>query len=177
MGNESRVLRLVRAVDGFTEAVGRTVSWLTIPVVLALFIAVPLRYLFHYASTYLDDWPQMGHSALFLVAAAYALLTNEHVRVDIFYKRMSVRQRAAVDLFGTLVFLLPWLAVVGWFAWPIVREAWRVYEAFAETLTPGYFVSKSLVLVFVVLVGLQGLANAARAFIALAVPPATRRQS
>lgn len=59
MGNESRAFKFVQAVDRLTESVGRTVSWLTIPVVLALFIAVPLRYVFHYASTYLDDWPQM----------------------------------------------------------------------------------------------------------------------
>ena len=152
-----------RAVDRLVDGAGRAVSWLIIPVVLALFVAVPLRYVFHYASSYLDDWPQMGHSALFLIGAAYALLANEHVRVDVFRKGMGPRRRAVVDLAGTLLLLLPWLGVVGWYAWPLVRESWHVREGFGETMTPGYFISKTLVLVFVALVGLQALANAARA--------------
>lgn len=167
--------RLARAVDRVTESIGRLTSWLTVPVIGALFIAVPLRYIFHYGSTYLDDWPQMGHSALFLVGAAYALFSNDHVRVDIVYKTMSVRRRAAVDLFGTLVFLLPWLAVIGWYVWPVVKNSWRVHEAFPETMTPGYFLSKSLVLVFAASVGLQALANVARSVLALTAPADHRR--
>lgn len=167
--------RFARSVDRLTESISRLASWMTVPVIGALFIAVPLRYIFHYGSTYLDDWPQMGHSALFLVGVAYALLTNEHVRVDIFYKTMSVRRRAAIDFAGTVLFLLPWLAVIGWYVWPIVRSSWRDHEAFPETMTPGYFLSKSLVLLFVALVGLQGLTNAARC-LRLMIAPMDRRE-
>lgn len=163
----------IQVVDGFTQRVSQAVAWITVPVILALFVAVPLRYIFHYATTYLDDWPQMGHSALFVVGAAYALLTNDHVRVDIFYKRMTVRHRAAVDLVGTFLFLIPWLTVIGYYGWPFVRESWRVLEAFGENFTPGYFLSKSLILVFVGLAGLQALANAMRAMLALLKPAET----
>ena len=171
----SRLARFAAAVDRITDLIGRLVSWLTIPVIGALFIAVPLRYILHYGTTYLDDWPQMGHSALFLVGAAYALRTNDHVRVDIFYKSMSRRRQALVDLFGTALFLLPWLAAIGWYVWPVVRSSWREQEAFPETMTPGYFVSKSLVLVFVALVGMQGTANAVRAALALVAPKESDR--
>ena len=170
-----RLERLARIFDQITASIGRLTSWLTIPVIGALFIAVPLRYIFHYGSTYLDDWPQMGHSALFLVGVAYALLTNDHVRVDIFYKSISARRRAAIDLVGTLVFLFPWLAVIGWYVWPIVKSSWRDHERFPDTMTPGYFLSKSLVLVFVALVALQALSNAARCVLALTAPGKSRR--
>ncbi|HVA34722.1 MAG TPA: TRAP transporter small permease subunit [Stellaceae bacterium] len=170
-----RIGHIVDAVDHLTDRVARVVSWATVPMIGALFIAVPLRYIFDYGSSYLDDWPQMGHSALFLIGAAYALLTNDHVRVDIFYRSMSRRRQALVDFFGTVLFLLPWLAVIGWYVWPIVRSSWRELEEFPETMTPGYFVSKSLILAFVVMVGLQGIANAVRAASILIAPKESDR--
>ncbi len=80
---------------------------------------------------------------------------------------MTRRRRAFVDLFGTVFFILPWLAVVGWFSIPIVVNSVRQLEAFPDTWTPGYFLIKTLLFVFILLVGLQALATIARAMLTL----------
>src|SRR5207302_3503137 len=89
------------------------------------------------------------------------------VRVDIVYQRLSRRGRALIDLVGTLCLILPWLCVLGWFSIPIVVNSVRQREVFPETWTPGYFLIKTLLFAFVVLVALQALATIARSLLHL----------
>jgi TRAP-type mannitol/chloroaromatic compound transport system permease small subunit len=104
-----------------------------------------------------------------MLGAGYTLLHNGHVRVDIFYARLSPRAKAWVDLGGTLVFLLPWLGILVWYGWPFVSLSWRLLEGSAQAGgCPGYFLLKSAVVAFAALVGLQGLALASRSVLVLA---------
>lgn len=166
----SRLARFAHAVDRLNDAVGAAVSWATVLVIVPLFVAVPLRYWVSYASDYLDNYPQLCHAAVFMVGAAYALRSDDHVRVDVLSRRFGARARAVIELIGTAIFLIPWLAVVAVKSWPIVAQSWQELEGFGEEGTPGYFLLKTLLLVFVALVGLQGLANAARALLTLISP-------
>lgn len=98
-------------------------------------------------------------SALFLLAAADTLRRNRHVRVDLFYGRLSPRGRAIVDSVGALVFLLPFCVFVLWISWPWVLESWRIREASPD---PGGLVRypiKVLILVAFALLALQGIAQ------------------
>ena len=155
-------------IDGLNDRIGRTAAWLTLPVIALLFLQVPLREYVHYGHIAANDIGQIIHATLFMTGASYAMRWDGHVRVDIFYQRMSARSRAWVDLLGTLLFAMPWIAILGWYSLPITIRSWRVYEQFAETYTPGYFLLKTQLLVFVVLVGLQAFATVARAVVRLA---------
>ncbi len=167
-----RVLRrFVEFIDGLNDWVGRTASWLTLPVIVLLFMQVPLREYVHRGHIVANDFGQLIHATLFMVGASYAMRWDGHVRVDIFYQRMSQHARAWVDLLGTVAFALPWLSILGWYSVPIVGRSWAVHEEFAETFTPGYFLLKTLLLVFVMLVGLQALATIARAILAVSARP------
>jgi TRAP-type mannitol/chloroaromatic compound transport system permease small subunit len=103
-----------------------------------------------------------------MVGAGYTLLHDGHVRVDIFYRTASIRKKALVDLFGSLVLLLPVLVLVWVQAWPYVLDSWaRLEESREAGGLPGLFLLKSVILVFCITLGLQGLSLAGRSILIL----------
>lgn len=149
---------LARAIDRLNHAVGRVALWLAIAMVLIQFAVVLLRYVFGLGFILLQEAVIYLHAVLFLLGASYALLHDGHVRVDILYRRASARRRALINLVGTLVFLMPVCVVIGLTSLPYVEVSWGALEGSKETSgIPGVFVLKSFILVFVVLVGLQGV--------------------
>jgi TRAP-type mannitol/chloroaromatic compound transport system permease small subunit len=158
----------VRAVDGFSERFGRILSWLTLGTVLLCFAVVVLRYVFAIGSICLQELYVWQHALVFMLGAGYTLLHGGHVRVDIFYARMSTRRRAWVDLFGTVFFLLPWLGVLVWFGWPFVHRSVALLEASGQAGgCQGYFVLKAAIFAFALLLAIQGLALACRSVLVL----------
>jgi len=161
-GKGSVLFRAVDGIDAAVDRVGRAGSWLILGIVATLFLQIPMREFVHYGHREVNDFGQTIHAAVFMIGASYALRWNAHVRVDIFYHRMSERQRALVDLCGTLFLILPWLFIVTRDSIPIVVHSVLELEAFAETYTPGYFILRSQLLVFAVLLAAQCLANILR---------------
>ena len=103
-----------------------------------------------------------------MFGSAYALLQNAFVRVDPFYNRMTPRGKAWVDLFGTVAFLGPFVLMMGTSGWQFFLSSWRMGERSAyESGLPGVYLLKGTMLVFVVLVGLQGIAIACRSILTL----------
>ena len=157
------------AVDWINEYVGRLVSWLTLATVIVCATVVVLRYVFSIGYIWMQELYVWTYALVFLLAAGYTLRHQGHVRVDIFYANASARTKAWVDLFGTLVFLLPWLVLVAWNAWPYVRASWALAEASSQTEgMPALYLLKTSLLVFCLLLGLQGLAVIARSILVLA---------
>jgi len=151
------------SVDRMNDWLGRTVSWLMLPVVVVSFAVVFLRYLFGIGYPWLQEVYIWLHGAAFCVAAAWVLKENGHVRVDLVYKRLSLRARAWLDLIGVFLFLMPMIGLMLWWSWPVVRRSWRLLERSpsADGLQFAYIL-KSFIVVFCVLLILQGLAMAAR---------------
>jgi TRAP-type mannitol/chloroaromatic compound transport system permease small subunit len=161
------------AVYWANDVIGRTVAWLTLGTVALLAAQVPLRQLpSGMLSTSFNDIGQLVHATVFMVGCAYALRWDAHARVDVFYRGMSERWRAWVNLIGNLLFALPWLGLVGWYSMPIVINAWRDLEIFPDSHVPAFFLLKTLLLVFSVLLGLQVLATTARLIVRLRDGPA-----
>jgi TRAP-type mannitol/chloroaromatic compound transport system permease small subunit len=103
------------------------------------------------------------HSVVFLLGAAYTLKADEHVRVDIFYRGMSVRRRALVDLAGTVLFLLPLCAFLLVESWQYVSVSWRIAERSREAGgLPMLYLLKAVIPLMAVLLALQGVALALR---------------
>lgn len=151
--------RLADRLDLVNRAVGATVRWLALFMVLLQFAIVVLRYVYGVSFIFLNEGVLYMHSALFMLGAGYTLLVDAHVRVDIFYARFGARGRAAIDAMGALVFLLPSMAVLAWWSWPSVRNSWAVMEgAISVGGIPASFLLKTLVPAFCLLVAVQGLA-------------------
>lgn len=161
---------LVRIIDAINEAVGKTVSWLALIMVLAQFVIVVMRYVFGIGSTIMQESIVYMHAALFMVAAGYTLLYDGHVRVDIFYSQASPRKKAWTNLGGVVFFLMPVCALVWWVSWPYVASAWAVLEGSPEGRSgiPGVFLLKTLILAFAAVLSAQGVSMAASALFVLA---------
>jgi TRAP-type mannitol/chloroaromatic compound transport system permease small subunit len=162
------LVRGVRAIDRLNELIGRAIAWLTLAMVLITFFVALMRYGFNWGRVWIQEAYVWLHGIVFMGAAGYTLLHNGHVRVDIFYRPASLRTKAWIDLFGSLVLLLPVVVMVFWVSWPYVRESWVMLEGSREAAgIPGLFILKSMILVFCVLIGLQGLSLAARSILVL----------
>lgn len=151
--------RWIDALDGINRAVGRTVRWFALAMVLLQFVVVLLRYVFGISFVFLGEGVLYLHAALFMLGAGYTLLVDGHVRVDIFYGRLGPFGRRLIDLGGGLFFLLPAMVVVLIFSWPSVRNSWAVMEgAISVGGIPAAFLLKSLIPAFCMLLIVQGLA-------------------
>lgn len=160
--------RFVGVVDRLNDLIGKGVAWLTLAMVLITFFVVVMRYGFNWGRVWIQESYVWLHGIVFMVGAGYTLLHNRHVRVDIFYRPGSARHKAWVDLFGSLLLLLPIVVMVFWVSWPYVVESWVKLEASREAGgLEGLFLLKSMILVFCVLIALQGLSLAARSVLVL----------
>lgn len=158
------LIAIAERIDRLNGAIGRAVSWLTLWVVVVQFALVLLRYVFDAGSIWLSESILYAHAAAFLLAAAWTLREDGHVRVDIFYADASPRTKAVIELAGAIMLLLPFTAAVIWFAWPYVSRSWAILERSHETSgLPAVFLLKSLIIVFAFLLALQGIAQAIRA--------------
>lgn len=160
-------IRVADWIDAVNDRIGRAASWLVLPVIACLFLQIPLREIVHQYHLQVNDTGQTFHATLFMTACAYAMRWDQHVRVDVFYRRMSPRARAAVEFVFTVLFLWPWLALFGWYSWPIVFQSWRDLEAHPDTWTPGFFLLQTNLVVFDTLVGLQSISVVVRSLLAL----------
>ncbi len=159
---------LARLIDAINEGIGRAVSWLTLFMVLVQFTVVVMRYVFGIGSIFMQESIVYMHAVVFMIAAGYTLLHDGHVRIDIFYNPAGARQKAVVDLAGVLVFLLPICGLIFANSWPYVAQAWRVLEVSQEgSGIPGVFLLKTVILVYAVLLFVQGLSLAARSLFVL----------
>lgn len=158
-------VRLASILDRLTAALGRAVAWLVLVVVLAQFALVVARYLLGFGSIWLSETVIYAHATLFLLAAGLTLLSDGHVRVDVFYAHAKPRTKAAVDFLGAVLLLLPFAAVLLYLSLPYAARSWAVMERSRETSgLPLVFLLKSLIPLFAVLMGLQGLSQAIKAW-------------
>lgn len=154
---------LADALERIGEAVGRALSWLTLACVLVCFVVVVLRYAFSLGFIWLQELYVWLHAIVFTGCAGYALKHDAHVRVDVFYARMSGRGRAWVNLIGSTLMVLPWMALTAWLAGPWTAASWAVREASSmPDGMPALYLLKGMLLVMTVLVSMQAVALAAR---------------
>lgn len=118
------LLALSRAIDAINERIGQWVYWLVLATVLISAANATVRKLFSYSSNSFLEIQWYLFSAIFLFCAGYTLKHNEHVRIDIITSRFSARVRAAIDIFGTLFFLMPLALLIVYLSWPVFVEAY-----------------------------------------------------
>lgn len=153
------LLSLARLIDALNERVGRVVLWLVLLATLVSAGNALARYLLGESSNaWLEiQWYLFG--AIFLLAAGYTLKHNGHVRIDIFYNRLSPRGQAWVDLLGGVLFLLPMAVLLAWLAWPMFLEAWTSGEMSPDAGGLLRWPVKMLLPLGFALLALQGLAE------------------
>jgi TRAP-type mannitol/chloroaromatic compound transport system permease small subunit len=169
MGDTADFLQAVRrSIDRVGRAVGHGVAWVALALVMVQFFAVVMRYVFGSGWIWVEESIVYLHATLFMAGAAYTLLQDGHVRVDIFYREAGPLDRARVDLWGTIFFLWPFCALILIKGWPYVAASWGILEGSPETSgIPAVFLLKSLIPLFAVLMIVQGASMAASALLTL----------
>lgn len=164
-GGAARFAGIVGPVFGtITRWTGRVVMWLLLVMALVQFAVVVLRYVFGINYIFMQESITYMHGAVFLLAGGYALLTNDHVRVDIFYREAPEKQKALVDFLGTYLLLFPVCLLLLWTASPYVANSWAVGEGSNESSgIQAVFIMKSFIPAFAVLLAMAGFNIAARA--------------
>jgi len=159
---------IIKLIGGLNRLVGHTLAWLSLAMVLICFTVVVQRYAFGFTVLWMQDLYVWLNGAMFTAVAGFALLRDDHVRVDIFYRPARLRTKAIIDIIGVLLFLLPFCYVVWIYSWNFVIRSWRLHEGSPNVGgMPGLYILKTFILIFVVLVALQGVAMIARSILVL----------
>lgn len=155
-------------ISRFVAALGKFASIGILLMTVITFVVVVLRYGFGVGWIALQESVMYLHALVFMLGAAYTLGEDGHVRVDIFYRQISERRKHWVNLFGSIVFLIPVCAFILVMSWDYVLNSWKLLESSKEAGgLPLVFVLKSLIPLMSVLLILQGIAQIAEAILGL----------
>ena len=152
-------LAFARGIDRLNEFIGKSVAWLILVAVLVSAGNAVIRKAFNMSSnSWLElQWYLFG--AAFLLAAAYTLKQNEHIRIDIVYGLFSRRRQHWIDLFGHVFFLMPFVVLMIFYLVPYVALSYRSGEMSSSAGGLIIWPAKALLLGGFVLLGLQGLSE------------------
>ncbi|MCB9680086.1 MAG: TRAP transporter small permease subunit [Alphaproteobacteria bacterium] len=162
------LLRLSRGIDRVTAALGASVSWLVLAMVLVGTGNALARYAGRWTGSALasNGWLELQwylFSLVFLLAAPDALRRNAHVRVDVLYGRLAPRRAAWIDVVGAVLFLLPFCVFGVVVSLPAVQASWAVWEQSPDAGGLPRWPLKTVIPVAFVLLGLQGVSELVKA--------------
>jgi TRAP-type mannitol/chloroaromatic compound transport system permease small subunit len=151
---------LINKLQCINEYVGRLISWLSIFMVLITFTIVVLRYGFNMGWIAMQESVMYMYATSFLLGIAYTYKHEGHVRVDIFYNKMSVSGKAWVNLFGIILLLLPMTAFIFYSSWGYVMDSWSVMEESGAAGGLAFvYLLKTNILLMAVLLAIEALAQ------------------
>jgi TRAP-type mannitol/chloroaromatic compound transport system permease small subunit len=153
------LLALSRAIDALNRRVGHAVYWLILAMVLVSAGNAVSRYLFDLSSNAWLELQWYLFSAVFLLAAGYALLHNEHVRIDVIFGHLPPRLRAWIDVIGGVFFLLPMAIIIMVLSWPVFVDSYRINEYSSDAGGLLRWPVKLLIPVGFLLLALQGVSE------------------
>lgn len=103
------VRKTLRIIDSLSEWTGKTTSWACVVLILVLLYEVTARYAFHAPTKWASLTGSMLLCTIVTLGWAYVYKLGEHIRVDVFYARLSARGKAILDVLGALFFLFPFV--------------------------------------------------------------------
>lgn len=140
------------------DLVGRWTSWLVFTMAGLTVTVVVMRYLFKLGTVLPQELVAYMHALVFMFGLSYALRHDAHVRVDLLYSRLSLTNRARINLVGHLIFLLPVACTIGIGSFDYVLDSWRILESSAEVRgIPAVYLLKTVIPVSALLLVLQSL--------------------
>ena len=150
-------------IDGITTWLGKAAAWLIMALMGLVCIEVVKRYALNMPTAWVFDASNMLYGSLFMLAGAYALAQNAHVRGDFLYSSMRPRTQAAFDLVLYIVFFLPGIAALLYAGYRYAALSWRIHEHSTVTADgPPLYPFKTVIPIAGALLMLQGLAEIVR---------------
>ena len=163
---------LAQTIDGISRGVGNAVAYTAVAMAVITTTVVILRYGFGQGAIAAQESVLYLHGALFMLGAAPTLLTDKHVRVDVFYRNFTDRQKHWVNIIGHTVFTLPFCTLIVLGSWGYVSESWSIMESSPEPGgIPAVFLLKTLIPAMAVLLALQAVSLIIQGLIELSEVP------
>jgi len=160
--------RFLYWIDSLSTWVGKSFAWLILVLTLGISYEVFVRYVLRAPTTWAFDFSYINYGALFLMAGAYTLARNGHVRGDVIYRLWPARVQAGFDLTLYILFFLPAVAAWIYAGWLYAERsiAYREVSIFSPAGVP-VFPLKTLIPVAGVLLLLQGIAEIIRCILCI----------
>jgi TRAP-type mannitol/chloroaromatic compound transport system permease small subunit len=138
--------RYINFTEKFIDTTGKAISWLTTVLVLVVCYDVFTRYFLKMSSVAVQEMEWHLFALIFLLGAAYTLKTENHVRVDVFYSKLSAKGKAWVNLFGTIIFLIPFCLMLIFASQNFVINSFNIGETSPDPGgLPGRYILKSII--------------------------------
>ena len=153
------LLSFSRLVDALSNRVGRLIYWLILIAVLVSAGNAIVRYAFNLSSNAWLEVQWYLFSAVFLFGAGYALLHNQHVRIDVVSGLLSKKAQTWIDILGTIFFLMPMAIAIMWLSWPVFVDAYTRNEVSTNAGGLTIWPARLMVPVGFFLLILQGLSE------------------
>ena len=177
-------LRLSERLRHFVDLIGRFGSWFLVPLVLITVFDLGLRKTGEFqlwlvenvsgifGSTLLQELEWHTHTILFTLVLGYGYIWNSHVRVDLIRENLAFRSKAWLELLGLSFFLLPYLAVLSYFAFIYAYDAWAIGEISASMVGLSHrWIIKSFLFAGIIMAIVAGVSVWLQIVIALFGPP------
>lgn len=160
--------RVLHTIDGISTWTGKAAAWLIVGLMLLVCAEVFKRYILNMPTAWIFDASNMLYGTLFMIAGAYTLAQNGHVRGDFLYSSMPPRRQASLDLVLYIVFFLPGIAALVYAGWDYAVDSWRINEHSNVTADgPPVWQFKFMIPLAGALLLLQGAAEIMRCVICL----------
>ncbi len=163
-----RLTQIANVIDWLNENVGKAVAWVTTALVLLICIDVIFRYLLNSTAAWVIELEWHLFALIFLLGGGFALKHDRHVRVDLFYTNFSKRDKAWLNLWGSLFLLLPWSLLIAVYASKYASRSFQMNESSPD---PGglsaLYIIKFMIVIGFFLLFLQGIALAIRSILTL----------
>lgn len=152
--------KIINFLDWVGEKVGSLVSWISVVLAIIIGLDVVIRYVFRFTNVWMVEIEVYLFGMLFLLASGYTFKHEKHVRVDVFYSKLSKKGKAWVDLLGGICLLIPWCYVVIVSSWYYGLSSFLINETSAQPGgLPALYVLKFCVTIGFVFLLLQGVAH------------------
>jgi len=162
------VLKIIHAIEGLSQWVGKAFGWCIMILTFSVSYEVFVRYVLNSPTVWAFDVMVQMYGALFLMAGAYTLAQDSHVRGDVLYRLFPVRWQARIDFVLYLLFFFPGMMALFWYGWEIASDSWRYREvSWNSPARIQIYSFKTLIPVAGMLMMIQGVAELMRCWIAM----------
>lgn len=152
------LLKLESFINSISDLLGKLSALLFVALLFNVFFDVVMRYVFNDVSIGMQELEWHLYAAVFLLAIPFTLRSGGHVRVDVIYEGLSRRRRAWMDIFGTLVFLLPFTVLVCWYGVGFAHESYAIGEGSGDPGgLPQRWIIKSVIPLSFALMAISGI--------------------
>ena len=160
--------KFVYAIESLSVWVGRAFGWCILVLTLSVSYEVFVRYVLNEPTVWAFDMMVQMYGALFMMAGAYALAQDTHVRGDVLYRLFPIRMQASIDFLLYLIFFFPGMLALFWFGMEIAQDSWRYKEvSWNSPARIQVYFFKTLIPLAAGLLLLQGLSELVRCWRAI----------